>query len=759
VTPLSFTPLSKIATMPSILHFTMEALSLVLTPSALVTSTSTSLPIIQPIITIVQKHQLVKAALVIVAPFQQGIPVPPTIQAVHVTELVVASFVKQLALAIINECLYTYIHMQNKFFRFLIPLTIFLTPLLFWTLTPNFFATPKQLFLLVVVFLLLVSYGIAIIQRKNLTLPRSILTFPLLGMLLAIILNLIFISEGRGEALADKGALLIILPILSLLILLVTPKIHLVKAVTVAIIGSSLTLAIHTLLQLTYLHTATFLPSYMQTRGFTPTGSLLTTLILILAGGLTTIFALKQTSTHLRPLYLVITIINTIASVAIISLILPGSPMALNLMPYLANWSITLDALKSTRSLLIGVGIPNFAVLFTTVKPLSLNLGSLWNILPQTGTSELLTILATTGLLGFLSLMALIYSGLKLVQHKDNPLTPTFIIIVLALVLTPNSLPLYLLFFTILPLLDEERDFTLHLTPRISLILSSIIIVFTLTLGAYSLRPYLGDYYFRKALLAFTQNDGKTAYDAHRQAIAWYPGSTLYHLSFAETNLNLALALSQKKELTEEERTTISTLIQQAISESKIAIQLHPNYSLAWSTLAKIYRNLINVAKGSDQFAIDYYARAIALDPGNPILRVDYGGLFYQLGQSTDKEADKTNYFNRAASEFQTATQLRPTYANAYYNLAKLLETLKDYPNSYLAMQKVVANLDSSSPDYTSALSELETLKTKLPKTSPTTSPVEPPSAGGSLSAPSPLPSPLPGGPLDLPTPTPTPTP
>jgi len=641
--------------------------------------------------------------------------------------------------------------MLNQFSRFLIPLTIFLTPFLFWTLTSNFFVAPKQLFLLLLVFLLLVSYGATTIKQKALTLPNSALTLPLLGIVLAITLNLVLVAEGRGEALSGKGTLLLILPLLSLAILTVTPRLNLVKMITGLIIGSSLLLAIYTLLQLTFLHTASLLPSYMQTRGFTPTGSLLTTLIWILAGGLTTIFALKHASLHLRPLYLVITIINTIASVAIISLLLPGSPQTLSFIPYLESWSITLDAIKSARPLLLGVGLANYSVLFSAVKPLSLNLGSLWNTLPQTGTSELLTMLATTGLTGFLPLLALIFGGLSLARRKSHPLSPAFILTVLALIFTPSSLPLYLLFFTLLPLLDEDKDFTLHLSARSSLAIGGLIIVASLALFAYSVRPYVSDYYFRQAQQALTQNDGKVAYDSHLQAIKWYPSFTLYHLSFAETNLSLAIALSQKKELTEEERATISTLIQQAISESKIAIQLHPNLSLSWSTLARIYRNLINVAKGSDQFAIDYYARAVALDPGNPILRVDYGGLFYQLGQSAEKEADKTTYYNRAGSEFQTAIQLRPTYANAYYNLSKLLETIKDYQSSYLAMQKVVANLDPNGSDYTSALSELDALKAKLPEPTPTPSPStinDLPSTD--LTTPSPLPSPLPGGPISL---------
>ncbi|KKU46848.1 MAG: hypothetical protein UX62_C0005G0008 [Microgenomates group bacterium GW2011_GWA2_46_7] len=639
--------------------------------------------------------------------------------------------------------------MFYKITRFILPLFIFLTPLLFCTLSPDIFTTPKQLLLVILILILLITYSVSIFRHKTLTLPRSILVIPLLGMIFAIILNLLFIAEGRGDALAGKGTLLLILPLLSLLILTVTPRINLVKAITAAVIGSSVVLALHSLLQLTYLHTASFLPTFMQTRNFTPTGSFLTTLILILTGGVTAVSALKHTSSRLRPFYLAVIVLITIATVAIISLMLPSSPLTLNLIPYRETWSITLDALKPVHSLLLGVGISNFPLLFSAVKPLTLNVTPLWNTLPQTGTSELLNLLATTGFAGFLSLLALIGGGIRLARRTMSPLSPTFILVSLALILTPGTLPLYLLFFVILPLLDEDRDLTLHLSARTSLTISTLILASTLALTVYALRPYVADYYLHKAQVALANNNGKDVYNAHIQAIKWYPQSTLNHLSFAQTNLKLASALSQKKDLTEADRSTISTLVQQSISEGKTAIRLHPNYSLTWVTLAQIYRNLINVAKGSDRFALDYYARAVALDAGNPALRVEYGGLFYQLGLSVAEKPDKATYFVRAASEFTIAIQLRPTYANAYYNLSKVLETQGDIPNSYLAMQKVVANLDSSSSEYSTALSELDALKTKLPPPTPRPSPASVESS--ELTSPSPLPSPLPGGPIDLP--------
>jgi tetratricopeptide (TPR) repeat protein len=187
----------------------------------------------------------------------------------------------------------------------------------------------------------------------------------------------------------------------------------------------------------------------------------------------------------------------------------------------------------------------------------------------------------------------------------------------------------------------------------------------------------------RRAQLALTQNDGKAVYDNHRSALGFYPGMSGYNTSFATVNLSLASALSQKSDLTDTDRENIAQLIQQSVQSGKSATSLRPNDAAAWVTLATTYQNLINVAEGSDQFTVDAYARAISLDRANPQLRIQFGGLLMQLGNSAKDEQVKTIYLDRAQNEFQTAIQLKPDYGNAYYNLAKLLESRGKYEEAW----------------------------------------------------------------------------
>lgn len=643
--------------------------------------------------------------------------------------------------------------MTNRLSYVLTILIIVLTPLFFWTITPNFFIQSKLLVLFTLGLILSFAFFIKLITSKSLTLPKSSLAIAFAVFFLAIASSLVMVVEGRPEAIATTGSLLLFLPLLSIFVMSLPKSKDFITTISSTLMIVADLLAFYSLLQLTIFPTLSFLPSFMQTKLFTLTGDYLTTLIIILLGIGAAIPRLKSGTQKLNIFPLLTLVIGTIVSVAIISLMMPGSALALTLVPYQETWSITLDALKSPRSLFFGVGIANFSSLFTAVKPLSLNASSVWNQLPATSTSAILNLFITTGIIGGLATIYIFIQGLR--TAKNTTLQLPVAILTLALIFGPGSIPLFTLYFLILASTNQSDLHTLKLDPRLAIFLSLTAIAFITAGYTYELRSVVAEHYMTSAQTALKNNDGKNVYDNNLKAIKSYPKITAYHISFAETNLRLASALSQKQNLSDEEKSTISSLVQQAISEGKIAISLRPSSSSTWLALAKIYRNLINVASSADGYAIDNYARAVSLDPANPSLRVEFGGLFYQLGVNASDPKNKDAYFSRAKSELQTAIQLRANLPNAYYNLAKLYETMGDYENSYLAMQKTVSLLGSDNSDLGQAQSELDTIKSKLPKPTPTPlaspSTSEAPAAETSpLTTPTPLPSPISGNPIQL---------
>lgn len=621
----------------------------------------------------------------------------------------------------------------------LILLAIF-TPLFFLPITPNLVATPKEALLYLIGMSLGLTAAFNLVKNQTVLLPKTSSLVPILLLLVSIAATLAFNPEGRPESLASKGGTMLVI-IALLPFILTTSKSLFTSRLNIAlkVVGSALSL--HSLLSLTFLTKLSFVPDYMQQLTFTPTGSYLTTLVIILASLTSLLLAPHIKKTTIT--YLLIGI-HTVALVTIISLMLPGGSLSPRLLPITASWSIALDALKSLRSLFFGIGLSNYSLLYASVKPLYLNATDLWwNTAPTTATSELLTLLPTGGIL---LTMALIYLlSLAIFSARKNLLIlPPLLILTLSLLIIPATLTHYLLlfFFAGAALISDCEETK---PPKLLRIIMGIITLgFFSTLAFFGLRIFIGEYYLARAQAALSTNNSQAVYEAHLEALKYGPRHTNYHLSFAEVNFSLASALSQKEDLTDSDRSTIAQLIQQSIDAGKTAITLRPNDSRTWLTVGRIYQNLINVAEGSENFAVESYARALTLDRANPTLRVEYASLLSQLADKQTQATASAQLRNRAISELQTAIQLKSNFANAYYNLALVFRANKNQEAASLAYDETLKYLDPSGTDYQRVSTEKANLTPPTPLPSASIAP------DSELSAPSPLPSPLEGGPIDL---------
>jgi len=645
--------------------------------------------------------------------------------------------------------------------KIIIPTLLFITPLLYLTYTSNFFSTPKQIIIIIAVLLLLIQSAYEIFTTRKLKHNASPLRYTLLAFSLAIVANIAFNKISRIESIVGPGSLYIALCLWAYFVSM--ESYHKLKDhVIFAILGSSTVLAVHTLAQLTFLYKSSFIPDFMQSRAFTLTGNVLTTFILLAIGSAVSIFlAVKHHES--KVVYAVTSILNIIAMVALGAVLLPGGELAITLLPMRASWSIALDAMKSPLTFLIGVGATNFPIFYATVKPLFLNSTTFWNTIPSSASSELLQIMTTMGMLGLLSFISIPLVAFKHAKGSDVSMTAIKFIAGLSLIsllAIPATIPVLLIFFTSVGLLASHDPHHKEIAAPGNIVISLIILSAVATISYFGSRVIMAETSLRKAQIALSNNDGKTLYENSLRAAQLVPQMATYRLSYAQVNLSLATALSQKESLSDTERSNVSQLISQAVSEGKAALSLSPNNSLVWQNLGSIYQKLINVAEGSDQFAVDAYAQAVTLDPANPTLRIEYGGLLYQLIGLSKDQKEQAALFSRAQNEFQTAIQLKPDYPNAYYNLAKLLEMAKDYENSYTVMQKAISLLGPDNPNLGKANTELEAIKAKVPKATP--SPSAKPSATPApaeveespetaIETPEPLPSPIDGGPVDLP--------
>jgi tetratricopeptide (TPR) repeat protein len=645
----------------------------------------------------------------------------------------------------------------------LVAITLLLSPLLFIPLFPNAHILPKTALILLTTCLAIIIYF-----GQTLTFHKTKLNLPLFLIFLTTTVNLIINSEARAESFYGKGFLLLILTTLAFLITQLNLKKELINLTTLLTSLGTTLLALFTILHLTFLHNQAWLPLFMQTRLFTPTGSLLSTTIILGVGlAIATASALKLATG--RPFYIISASLQLIAFAGALSLILPQGEFATNLLPFSASWSLFLDSAKSLPQLLFGVGLSNFDVLFAFAKPLFLNQTIFWEITPDGATSELLTLLTTGGLLLSLSFALFALTTARVPNTTTNlPLKLGFLLTLASLIFLPGHLILYLMLFVFgSSLIPSQNTYALPtLSKELKLGLALIALALALVPLYFFGRVALAEHNLYLASVALAKDNVQEVYDKTLAAVLLLPNQTSYRTSYSQLNLALASSLSQKDgELTEAEREQITQLVSIAIREARVATTLRPSLSSVWSNLGNIYKNLVGVAEGSENFAIEYYGTAVARDASNPALRVEFGGLFYQLASSplATNEAVKISLLTRAAEQFQFAINLKGDYANAYYNLGKTYELAGDYQTAIEALTITLNLLPDSSPDKSSVQAELETLKNKLeargsqatelqPIALPNTPPSpNPETSSAELTSPEPLPEPILTEPIVLP--------
>lgn len=460
---------------------------------------------------------------------------------------------------------------------------------------------------------------------------------------------------------------------------------------------------------------------------FTPAGSslaLITLLIVILPAIAAETLAQIRKRDWARTGFLALGTAIIAAGLALTAAgIIPHIPATV--LPAADGWSILMDSYKGAEHLLLGVGPGNYLSAFTAGRPVSLNLTPLWNTRFTSANSFLFHIGTTTGIPGIAGVLILVWASVRpLFSRRKRSLTETGLAAALAaaglslLILPPSIIQIVLLAELLLLSGDRgEAEPPAVRMPALSrhaaagaagaVVLLSAGLLFLL--GRY----YAGETLYYRALRAADAKNVKT-YNYLLRAIEMSPFRTQYHLSFSRLNLLLAqnlLSADQKNagtaspgaSFTDAEKKTLTTLTQQAIREGKVATSLEPRWVTAWENLGALYDTLSAYTDGAEQWSIASYEKAITLDPANPRLRLTLGGIYTRQGNN-----------DAAVSQFLAAVNLKPDYANAYYNLAYAYEQKKDYLRAAIALRETVAHVGKDTADAKTAGGLLAGVTAKL---------------------------------------------
>ena len=362
------------------------------------------------------------------------------------------------------------------------------------------------------------------------------------------------------------------------------------------------------------------------------------------------------------------------------------------------NQRTTFDiAAKTIKEMpILGSGPGTFAFDFLKYKKVDFNQQILWNARFDWGASKILNVLATTGVLGLISFLALIgiviFSGIKFMQKKSvspfsiltGGLLMAFIVQTAGYFLYGSNLSLNFLYFFLIASLAglfsyKRKIYSLKpsslLTLGITFVFTS---VFIFSLGFLILggQRYVAQvhYFSGEKLLASGKID--QGIQKLEKAASLNPDVDIYLTELSQAYLSKIGSLINKKDLSDEEKRNIQILINNSINAAKLSTDRSPNNVSNWSVRAYVYQNLIGIIDTADVWALSSYDQAIQLDANSPYYPAQKG-IVYMVKSSIlpqDKTQEKEQLLSQAKEQFDKSVQLKSDYSPALFQIAMVYQ-------------------------------------------------------------------------------------
>lgn len=367
-----------------------------------------------------------------------------------------------------------------------------------------------------------------------------------------------------------------------------------------------------------------------------------------------------------------------------------------------SSWTIATESLKNKP--LQGVGVGNFLEAFNWWRPSSFNSNKNWSNVFSWSANGIMQLWTETGLVG-LVLGLLIWSNFwKEQENRENKVL--IFILGIVLMLTPANYLLWMLVIWLAVREVKRKEVKLILKVGESGIngapvLLLVLLVIGVGAGSYWWTKILmGEIYLKKSLVAAAKNDGASTYSWLIKAIGIDGNNADYRQIYSQTNLALATTILSDKDVSDDQKQKAATLIQQAVREGKAAVSLDSQNAVYWSNLAMLYRQLVGSIDGAADWSSQAYSQAVVLDPVNPSLRLNYGGLLFALGE-----------YDNADRLFEQTVSLKADLANGWYNWAYTAKKLNKLSDAVNRLAQAVSLVPTTSGDYDMASKELDTWK------------------------------------------------
>ncbi len=394
----------------------------------------------------------------------------------------------------------------------------------------------------------------------------------------------------------------------------------------------------------------------------------------------------------------------------------PGTPSRFSefSLNYQTGFDISYETVKEYP--ILGSGPGTFIYDFSKYKDASLNSGIGWNLKFNNAGSRILTVLATTGIIGlisfifllasfaFLSIRTLIREKNKL--EKDSwwlkaALAVSILTLSASFFLYSSSFVMDFSFFFLAGSLfcltrRDRKEFILKPSSISSLVVTlAIVLIFTASLGLLVLegQRYSAEVKYYNGLKAWSKGDIDRALNETRKAalantnfdVYWRDLSQLYLLK-AENEI-AAGSLSDPQVAK-----WIREFIGNAVNSSKKATDINSKDVINWSVRGLVYQRLIGVVEGSSNWALESFERAIELEPANPYFPTQQGIIWISKALLLAEEEEKDEFFAKAITKLKKAIDLKSDYAPARYQLARVYQIQGKLNEAIVELEEAKAN-------------------------------------------------------------------
>ena len=346
-----------------------------------------------------------------------------------------------------------------------------------------------------------------------------------------------------------------------------------------------------------------------------------------------------------------------------------------------------------------GSGLGTFSQDFSLYRPAEFNQNKFWALRFDKARSEISEQLATTGLVGILTWLILlwVFFGLMIKNKEDKEdilnqgdkenqgdennqtnqndilialVASAFTIFIGTIFYHQNAILWFALWLFIALGMRlfvssrklkisrfslEENSEKANVFKGMSLAAILVLVVSFFVMGKF----YYADAFYKKGIV---HQDFEQAIENYQKAADLNPHRFTYRVVLAKAHLQRAIS-EAKKERSEQDDEVIKEEVSMAIDEAKKAVELSPKSVVARETLAMIYRDIVGVAKGADEWALRSFEEALSLEPLNPVLATETGKACAAL---EDNE--------KAIEYFRKAIFFKEDYLDAYLHLALIYE-------------------------------------------------------------------------------------